>query len=656
VIAAILAQTGDGTGTGSPLPTLPGIPATAVTTTAVPGTDPNAINTIVTPPIDWSAIMPLLVLFVGAVLLVTVSSLVRRRPKGFDTGWTILTALIAMACLVPQWARTHAWSDILGRTGLFGLEYMPPYPGPYSAVAGAIGIDGFTVFCSFVVCIAVILAALATDGYLRREGLDGPEFYVLLLISAMGGVLLASSNDLIALFMGLETMSIAVYVMAAMHLKRVQSQEAGLKYFVLGAFSSAFLLYGIAMVYGATGTTNLVGIKTVLSADISLNNSLLLLGYGFLLVGLGFKVSAVPFHSWSPDVYDGSPTPAVIYMAAGIKVAAFAGLTRVFVVAFGQYASDWQPIIYALAVLSLVVGAVIGVVQTNVKRMLAYSSIVHAGFLLMAVEAANPVGTSSMLFYLVVYVFMVAGAFGVAALVGRTGDSRHGLDDYRGLGRTNPAVAAVFTLFLLAQAGVPFTTGFLAKFFVIGAAVSAGSYYLAIVAVIASGIAAFIYLRIVVAMYMSEGGDGGSDTLVRPTDRIHVPFLASVGITVCAGVTIAFGLFPAQLTNITDQAQPALVQEPTPPHPEAGPGAAGPLMIDPATGQPVSVSSSPSATPATAAAPPTTATPPTATTPPTSSPTPATGQTGTTRSGQPTTTPVGEPDATGGGVPPNAEP
>ncbi|MBI2705844.1 MAG: NADH-quinone oxidoreductase subunit N [Actinobacteria bacterium] len=583
MVAALVAQAGAATST---IPSLSGAPAASAVTTAVPGTDPNAINTIATPPIDWSAIMPMVVLFAGAVLLITVTSLMRRKPKGFYAAWTIITVLIAMATAVPLWARVQGWTDIAGQTAFLGLEYQPPFFGPFSAVAGAVGVDGFTIFATFVICISVALGALAADSYLRREGLEGPEFYVLMLISAAGGVLLASSNDLIALFLGLETMSIAVYVMAAMHLKRVQSQEAGMKYFVLGAFSSAFLLYGIAMLYGATGTTNLIGMKNVLSATIPLNNALLMLGFGFVLVGLGFKVSAVPFHSWSPDVYDGAPTPAVVYMASGVKVAAFAGMVRVFVVAFGQYAADWQPIVYALAVLSLAGGAVLGAVQTNVKRMLAYSSISHAGFLLMAVEASNGVGTSALLFYLAVYVFMVAGAFGVAALVGRQGDGRHSLDDYRGLGRTNPLLSASLVVFLLAQAGVPFTSGFLAKFYAIGAAVSAGSTYLAVVAVISSVIAAFIYLRIIVAMYMSEGGDGGAELRPTPEDHIRVPATAGFGIALCVLVTIGFGLFPDTLTRLSEQATPALVEEVTPPgsgQATAG-GPTGPIAVDPTGG------------------------------------------------------------------------
>lgn len=567
VLPTVLAQVGLG---GAPVST---------STTAVPLSGPGGGVALETPPVDWSALMPLLVLFVGAVLLITVTSLMPRKPKGFCAAWTVITAFIAMATAVPLWARVQGWTDIAGHDTFLFWHYQPPFPGPFSAVAGAIGVDGFTVFATVVICWAVVLGALAADSYLRRESIDGPEFYVLMLISAGGGVILASANDLITVFLGLEILSIAVYVMAGMHQRRAQSQEAGLKYFVLGAFSTAFLLYGIAMIYGATGSTNLITIKTELATTIQLNDALLLLGFGLILVGLGFKVAAVPFHSWSPDVYDGSPTPAVVYMASAVKVAAFAGLVRVFVAGFGQFAQDWQPIIYALAVLSLVVGAVLGAVQTNVKRMLAYSSIAHAGFILVAMEAASPAGTAALLFYLAVYVFMVAGSFGVVALVARRGEGSITLHDYRGLSRTSPVLAGMFTLFLLAQSGLPFTTGFLAKFYTVIAAVEAGSSYLAIVAVLTSVISAFIYLRIIVAMYMTEGEAGGADDAVATVEsRIPIPFTAGLGLVICCVVTLAFGFFPDSLTNLARAATPAIVQET---EPLQGPQAPGSLTLDP---------------------------------------------------------------------------
>ena len=323
-------------------------------------------------------------------------------------------------------------------------------------LARALYIDGFSVFLTVVIAAAVVFAALFTEGYQRREGLEGVEPYVLTLLSASGGWIMATSIDLIVTFLGLEILSIAVYVLAASHLRRIQSQEAGMKYFILGAFSSAFFLYGIAFVYGATGSTNLgrilgdttgLGGQGQLPAFVDGTPPLFLAGLGLLIVGFGFKIAAVPFHVWTPDVYQGSPSAAVVYMASGVKAAGFAGLLRVFSLALGPFQEDWKPFIFGLAVLSLVVGAVLAVVQTDVKRMLAYSSISHAGFVLLGVEAASREGVAGALFYLVAYTFMVAGSFGIVTVVGGRGDSRNNLSDYRGLARAQPLLAFCFTVF-----------------------------------------------------------------------------------------------------------------------------------------------------------------------------------------------------------------
>jgi NADH-quinone oxidoreductase subunit N len=367
---------------------------------------------------------------------------------------------------------------------------------------------------------------------------------------------MASANDLMVLFLGLEILSVAVYVLAAMHSRRVSSQEAGLKYFVLGGFSSAFFLYGIAMIYGATGTTNLVRISEFLSRNVLESTGLLLLGFALLLVGLGFKVAAVPFHVWAPDVYDGAPSPVVAFMAAGIKAAGFAAIIRVFYLAFAAYQTDWQPLIYALAVLTLFGGAVLAIVQTNVKRMLAYSSIAHAGFILVGVQVATQEGVSAVLFYLATYTFLVAGSFGVITLIDRKGENAHQLDDYRGLGRRSPVLAFVFTILLLAQAGVPFTSGFFAKFYVVNAAVEAESYLLASLAMVSAVIAAYLYLRLIVAMWMSPEAEAAPTT----GPRIPVPFAAGLALVVCLTVTLVVGIWPQELVEWTREGVPVLVQ------------------------------------------------------------------------------------------------
>ena len=494
---------------------------------------------IETPTVDWAAEAPLITLVVGALVLMLISSFVRSRRS--TVLYTVLTCLIAVGAIgaaVPLWR-----------------EVQDPDRGPFSTLEGAVGVDGFSLFMTVVIAVAVILSALLIDDYLRRESLEGVEPYVLLLLSAAGGVVMAQANDLIVLFIGLEILSLAVYVLAAMHRRRLTSQEAGIKYFVLGSFSSAFFLYGIALVYGGTGTTNMVEILDLFSTSLLTNDGLVLAGLALMLVGLGFKVAAVPFHFWTPDVYQGAPSPMVAWMASGVKVAGFAGLIRVLVLGFSAYAVDWQPIVYALAVLTLVAGAVLAVVQTNVKRMMAYSSINHAGFVLVAVQVATDQGVEAALFYLASYTFLIAGTFGVITLVGRTGDGRHELDDYRGLGRTRPGLALLMTVFLLSQAGVPLTSGFFAKFYVIVAAVDGGSTSLAVIAMLSAVISAFLYLRITVSLYMT---DGDADEAPAGRRRVRMPAGAGLALTICVVATILFGVWPSGIAEAARDAVPAL--------------------------------------------------------------------------------------------------
>lgn len=514
----------------------------------------NAVVQVTGPSIDWLALAPLLVLLVGGLLTLTFSSFLKRRePKGLFTWTTVGISVIAALMVLPMWARVQGWSSLLW----WNIDH--PQTGPFSTAGGAVGIDGFSLFITVVICVGVVLAALLADGFLRRESMGGPEFYVLLLLSASGGVIMAMSNDLIVLFIGLETLSIAVYVLAGMNLRRVQSQESGLKYFILGAFSSAFLLYGIAMLYGATGSTNFVDIRNFMAAVVPIHNGLLLLGLVLVLVGLAFKISAVPFHAWSPDVYDGAPTPATAWMAAGVKAAAVAGLVRVFMLTFSNYSSTWKPIVYVLAILSMVLGAALAIVQSNVKRMLAYSSISHAGFILVAIEANSANGIAAAAFYVAVYTFMVAGSFGVATIVGRKGDGNHQLSDYKGLVRTNPWLAGSFIVLLLAQAGVPFTAGFFAKFMAITAAADAHAVPLAIIAMVSAVISAFLYLRIIVAMFMT-GGDDGVEVELDRSKRLRVPFAAGLAIAICVVATIGYGIVPDLLLKPARDAIPAAVQ------------------------------------------------------------------------------------------------
>jgi NADH-quinone oxidoreductase subunit N len=483
------------------------------------------VERLATPSVEWSVLTPFLILLAGAVVLMVAGALTPRRPKvPWHAGLTVVVALAAIGASISLWWRVRD-------------------DGPISAVSGAVVVDGMSLYLGIAILCSVVLAALLTHGYLRRERLESADPYVLMMLSAAGGLVMVGANDLLVLFLGLEILSIAVYVLAGIHVRRARSGEAALKYFVLGAFSSAFFLYGIAMVYGATGSTNLTKVTAFLATNVLTNNVMLLAGFALLLVGLGFKVAAVPFHAWTPDVYEGSPSPVVAYMASGVKVAGFAGMIRVFTYAFSTYRADWQPMIYALAVATMIVGALFAVSQTNVKRMLAYSSISHAGFILVAIQAASTQGTRAALFYLATYTFMVAGSFGVVTVVGRAGDNAHDLAHYQGLARRSPMLAFAMLVFLLGQAGVPFTSGFLAKFGVIGAAVEARSFWLALIAMVSSVISAFVYLRIVLAMYDRDAEVTGP--------RLRVPIGARVAILIALVVTIGVGLVPEPLAHAT---------------------------------------------------------------------------------------------------------
>ncbi|MGH9278511.1 MAG: NADH-quinone oxidoreductase subunit N [Acidimicrobiales bacterium] len=480
------------------------------------------MTTTFLPPIEWSQLGPELILVGGALVLLVAGVFLRDRHAG--PGYAVFTLATVAAALVATWA---LWDQVTG-TG--------EDSGPRLAVADAMVIDGFGLFFTAIICSAIVLAVLLADSYLQRERLDRPDFYVLLLLSASGGILMAKANDLIIVFLGLEILSIALYILAGYQRERPRSLEASIKYFVLGAFSSAFFLYGVALTYGAIGSTNLLIISEFLRTQ-TITTGVLLGGMALLLVGLGFKVAAVPFHMWTPDVYEGAPTPVTGFMAAAAKAAGFAALLRIFFSAFGTNEVDWRPIIWVLAVLSLVVGSLLAVVQTDVKRMLAYSSISHAGYVLVGLQAASTTGVAASLFYLMTYTFMVLGSFGIATIVGRKGDDRHSIDDYRGLAKARPGLALTFTVFLLAQAGVPFTAGFLAKLYVVSAAVEAHSYALAVIAMVAAVIATFFYLRVIVTMYMSGEAAEGEE---RPEFAIPMGTGAALGLALAFTLVVGF--------------------------------------------------------------------------------------------------------------------
>ncbi len=497
-------------------------------------------ETLQGPSVDWFSLSPLLVLLGGAMVLLVVGALTPQWPKRLYALCTAAVALTSGVLTVVLWHQV----DREGATTLVG---------------DAMHLDKFALWVTFTISVALLLAAFVTDGYLRREGLDGPEIYALFMLAAIGGIVMGAANDLIVLFLGLEILSIALYVLAASHRKRIESQESGLKYFILGGFSSAVLLYGVALLYGATGSTNISRITEAFASTVRLDSSddaLVLAGVALLLVGLMFKVAAVPFHFWAPDVYQGAPTPVTAFMASAAKAAAFAAMLRVLMQALPWWSDDYRPVVWTITVLTLVGGAVMAVVQTNVKRMLAFSSVSHAGFMLVGVEAAvqsirpgagllGSTGVQSVLAYTLIYAVLVLGTFGVVTAVGRTGDGATDLAGFRGLGRTKPVLALSMTVLLLAQAGVPLTSGFIAKFGVIRAAVEEKSYAVAIIAMVAAVIAAYLYLRIMISMWISDPEAGDDDR-----EAVRVPALLGVAIGLSVAFTLAVGFYPSPLLDI----------------------------------------------------------------------------------------------------------
>ena len=495
-----------------------------------------AADTLQGPEIDWFALSPLLVLLGGTMVLLVVASLTPVWPKRLYATFTAAIGLASLVLCFPLWHRIDT-------------------AGPSLLVGNAAHFDKMTVWVIATISLAVVLAAFVTDDYLRREDIDGPEIYALYMMAAIGGIVMGASNDLIVLFLGLEILSIALYVLAASHRKRVQSQEAGLKYFVLGSFSSAIFLYGAALIYGGTGSTNFGKILSALADTVPLqkgDDAMLLAGVALLLVGLSFKVAAVPFHFWAPDVYEGSPTPVSAFMASAAKAAAFAAMLRVLLEALPNFAEDYRPVIWVLAVVTVIGGSLMAVVQTNVKRLLAFSSISHAGFMLVGVEAASHTaggpandGRSSVLLYTMIYAVLALGTWGVVTAVSRTGDHATDLGAFRGLGRSRPVLAFGMTIMLLAQAGVPLTSGFVAKFGVIRAAVDAKSYSVAVIAMVAAVIAAYLYLRIMVSMWITEP-EAGDDQ----REPVRLPLYLTIGISFAVLATLVVGFFPDWLVSL----------------------------------------------------------------------------------------------------------
>jgi NADH-quinone oxidoreductase subunit N len=466
-------------------------------------------------------------------------NLVPILPELIVIGAAILLLLLdaARPARVQAYLVAISAAGLLGAAGPLFRAWRVPAAEGLTALGGMVAVDRYAIFFRLVILAVALIGVLFSAHYLERTGERRGEYYALLLFATAGMMLLSAAADLIVVFLALEVLSLSLYVMTGFSRTRLAAQEASLKYFLLGAFSSAFLLYGIAMAYGATGTTSLGGMADALAGETG-SLTLPLAAAALLTVGFAFKVAAVPFHMWTPDVYQGAPTPVTGFMAAGTKVAGFAALIRVASSALGPLAWELTLAVALIATLTMFVGSILAIAQDDVKRMLAYSSIAHAGFVLVGVAAANHEGVTGAMFYLVAYAAMILGAFGVVILVSRIGERRTSLRAYRGLGRRSPLLAALLAVFLLSLAGLPPTAGFLAKVFVFQAAVNAGLEWLVILAVIASVVAAFFYIRVLVIAYMQDPEP--EDAAERPVTSPSPGF----AVGVAAAVTLLLGVLP----------------------------------------------------------------------------------------------------------------
>ena len=493
---------------------------------------------------SWGVFMgmaPLEVITLGGLLLMIAEAFTKRREESDDrhVGPSSEMALAtAVTLFVGAIFAAAVW--FVGPEKLEGVKSLAPY----------LLVDRFTTFVTFILCLGAGLASLLAGGYLPEHKLDRGEFYPLIIFSTVGAIILAASGDILSLFLGLETMSLGVYAMTGFRRTSPRSTEAAVKYFLLGSFAAALLLYGAALLYGQTGHTDFNGIRLALTTPamtaLKPNLGIVIIASALLLVGLAFKVSAVPFHMWTPDAYEGAPTPATGYMAVAVKTAAFAAFVRVLSTALGHpdmtsWGTGWPPVIAFLAVVTMTVANFTAGRQESVKRMLAYSSIAHAGYVMVAV-VAMPQGTaeaqSAILFYLLAYTVSTIGAFGTLILCGSRGAEAVSYEDLAGLGKRHPAVAGAFSLFLLSLAGVPPTGGFFGKLNIVKAALGAGHNWLTIILLLNSVVAAYYYLRVLVFMYMREPAPGAP--LAKP---MRSGYVASA--LVLAGLAVlALGAWP----------------------------------------------------------------------------------------------------------------
>lgn len=413
--------------------------------------------------------------------------------------------LLLINAFLPRGAtRPAMWISLIG-LAVTAFSVFSSWGSPQYGFYNAVALDNFATFFNVTFLIAAAMTILMSDEYLRREGYPIGEYYPLILFTTAGAMWMASGTDMMTIFLGLEVMSVCLYVLAGFFRGQVRSNEAGLKYFLLGAFSTGFLLYGMALIYGVTGSTQLTEIGIYLNTHgSSLSNPMTLAGLMLLSVGFLFKIAIAPFHMWTPDVYEGAPTPITAFMSAGPKAAAFAAFLRIMEYSFFSLKPEWTAVLWGLAVLTMVVGNIIAISQTNLKRMLAYSSVAHAGYALVGMVAANEIGYSGVLFYMLAYTFMNIGAFAILVLAGKKGEDNLTLQGFSGFGYKRPLLGVAFTICLFSLMGIPPTAGFAGKFYIFAGAVKAGYIWLAVIGVLNSAVSLYYYLRVMVYMYFRD--------------------------------------------------------------------------------------------------------------------------------------------------------
>ena len=471
-------------------------------------------------------------------------------PKSIDLialAPVLVLSVFAMGVLVLDlWAgKNKTLIMFVSLVGLLmtAISAFAKNPIPAFAFTDSYIVDHLSIFFTCIFTLSSAMAILLSSDYNEREEIKVGEYYALILLCTVGMIVLASSTDMIMIFLGIEIVSICLYVLAGFKRDDPVSNEAALKYFLLGAFATGFLLYGMTLVYGSTGSTNLFKIAEFVKTQGAQSNPLLLMGIVLLIIGLGFKVAAVPFHMWAPDVYQGSPTPVTAFMSVGPKAAAFAAFFRVFAETIPEMAPAWEMLLCSVAVLSMFVGNLGAIMQTNIKRMLAFSSISHAGYLLIAVIAKSSLAGSGLLFYMLTYTFTTFGAFGIIILLGRKGQENLEIENYSGLAYKHPILAISMTVFLLSLGGLPPFAGFVAKFYLFSAAMEEGFVALVIIAVLNSAISFYYYLKVVVFMYMKE-----------PAGEFQISLTPMTLFVIIIGIigTIDLGIFPDSIIALTN--------------------------------------------------------------------------------------------------------